>query len=296
MRFSAWIGLSAATGLIPFILAGAWMAATASSSAPKTIDLSLGMSGPVVIKAGMTARYKFTIKNKNTAYSGPVSLNLTIPASYKLTFSSYVTCNRRNEESLDCQVRNVSAEEATINMNFTVADTITCTNSGSLIARIWAPGDTNQKNNEVSRTLDYNCLSPDADLSISLTGAQSVRQGSKLTYTVKLKNNGLAAAENVRLKGSIAGSSLTTSTGSCVGGAANTVQSGDVRYPLTVVGCFFDEIPSLATKTFTLSMTAPTVRMGNTCHDKEITQAMNIVADPKWPAEQASYKTKMVCP
>ncbi|MBN2007383.1 MAG: lamin tail domain-containing protein [Anaerolineae bacterium] len=160
-------------------------------------DLAVSKRGPAIIMPGEQVTYILTLGNQGVRSAGEVRLTDTLPAL--LTFESQSTIApfsfTQTGNILEWTLATLpTGTQHTIVVTATLAEAA----AGSLRNNITATTSTRERtssNNSAGWLTTIQAL--DADLAVEKTGPMTVAPGSLLTYSIRLENIGLTAAEGV---------------------------------------------------------------------------------------------------
>ena len=195
--------------------------ATVTSNPPAAnIGVSIGSSANSIIE-GSNVTFTVMVNNAGPEAAQGVTLTVTLPAG--LAFMSTSQGSQSNG------VITVPLGDMVLGANTTVTIVAQATGLGSLHVTASVadsgPSDPTPSNNSASATVTSS--PPNADLSVVLTADhQAIAQGSQITYTATVKNNGPLDAQNVTLTVNLpAGATFVSST-------VGTNENGLVTAPL----------------------------------------------------------------
>ncbi|HEX7149892.1 MAG TPA: hypothetical protein VF618_00275 [Thermoanaerobaculia bacterium] len=210
---------------------------TINTAGTPLADLAVTKSGPATIIAGSPATYTITVTNNGPSDAVNVTLTDLVPA---LTFVSFTqlsgpafNCNT----AVQCSIATF-VNGATAAFELVVEPESSFTNT----ARVRSPtSDPTLGNNSASVTTTI----LGADLHITKSSPPGpFAGGSNLTYTIVVRNDGPAAATEVRVTDFLpAGTTLVSASPGCAGGP--------------VVTCLVGSLASGATATLNLTVTLP---------------------------------------
>ncbi|MDD5026269.1 MAG: hypothetical protein PHH13_02715, partial [Candidatus Peribacteraceae bacterium] len=165
-------------------------------------DLSIVKSGVATINRGSTLLYTITVTNLGIAQANNVVVTDRPNPMTGLVFDSQQSdsnCVLNGIEVLCNNVNLAGGASRTYTIAFTVSSAVTCNSTILNTATVsTSTPDSNEQNN-TSQTVSTTvlCPLPQADLSITKTGPQTVQRGSTVFYTLTATNAGPDTATNV---------------------------------------------------------------------------------------------------
>jgi uncharacterized repeat protein (TIGR01451 family) len=237
-------------------------------------DMSVTSSGPSSITAGTNATYTITITNNGPNPAQGVVLTDTLPAGSTLV--SFTKTAGPDSFTLG-QNGGTATQTATANIAAGSTDTFSLTVSapsslanGAAFNNTASVGETNPDSNTANNSSTTSGTvvntSPNADLAVSMSGPTSTSEGSNVTYTVTVRNNGPVGATGV---------SLADTLGSLLRFVSATTTQGTFGQSNGVVTFTIGSIASGSTATATV--TAQAIEDGSTSNSAT---ASSTSADP----------------
>jgi uncharacterized repeat protein (TIGR01451 family) len=257
---------------------------TIGNPLPST-DMAVTVSGPTSVTAGTNATYTVTITNHGPNAAHGVVLSDTLPAGS--TYGSWTLTTGTDPFTL-AQSGGVATATATADIASGGSDTFTLVvaapaglaNGAGLsdTASVGASNpDPNTSNNTATVSGSIVNDNPNADLSVSVTGPASAKEGDTVTYTIKVTNNGPSGATGVV---------LTDTLPSLLNYKSATTGQGNISASGGVVTISMGTIASGATVTATV--TAQAVEDGST---SDVASVSSSSPDPNTANNNASAST-----
>ncbi|TAE27767.1 MAG: DUF11 domain-containing protein [Cytophagales bacterium] len=225
-----------------------------------TPDLSLSITGPTTLTAGVTSTYSLDIFNGGgAATTGTISLTTLLPQglAYSGSIGAGWTCNSTTLSNGNVQVACsgnptiLASGTNSLSLNLTAASSLA---SATFSALVLGGGETNTANNTASRAVNV-VAGPAADLTFSLIGSSNLTAGVASSFTAQVTNSGAAASS-----GAISTTVLLPNGFSYAGGAAagwsvvsTTLGNGNIQ----IVGNNSASIGVGASSAFTFLATPP---------------------------------------
>ena len=248
-------------------------------------DLAITKTGtPSAVLAGNNITYTITVKNNGPAAAANVTLTDTLPANTTVVSIAAVpaagwTCPAPSGGTQTCTNPSVASGASTV---FTLILKVTAgTPPGTVIlnsANIASSTTTDPTNANNTATSSSTVVSPtQADVSIIKTASpEPVNQGTNLTYTLQVTNNGPAIAQGVTVTDVLPSQVIFTSVfipasqGTCSYTAGTTTVSCNLR-SLSVGGLVIITINVNAATFSSATLSSNTATVATTSSDPNLT-------------------------
>lgn|GEM_PF-3867133 len=162
------------------------------SPAPVTADVALGMNvNPTTANIGDSVAYTLTATNNGPLSASNVTITQTLPTG--ITFVSSPNCTAVGQ-IINCGLGTLSnGTSSSVTVNAQISQSGTLTSTASVNA---SESDSNTSNNNASASVAVNAVDVDLNLGMSVS-SNTPAEGSTVTYTVTLSNNGANPATNI---------------------------------------------------------------------------------------------------
>ncbi len=202
-------------------------------------------SQPDLFIPGQTVTYTLLVGNSGPDVSG-AKVGDTLPSGLSnVTWRCTGTCTANGTGNLNDTVNLPMGSQ----LRYTITAKVSTALTGSLIntATITAPSGVVDVNPNDNSSVKNNRLSPQADVSVNLTGPTQAMRGAVVTYTLVVSNAGPSDAPNTKIVArlSLSGTTwtcLATSGSTCGNGTGNVSDTANLlangRATYTIVGTF----------------------------------------------------------
>jgi uncharacterized repeat protein (TIGR01451 family) len=220
-----------------------------SSSVTTTVstaaDLAVIKSGPANIVAGTQATYTITLTDKGPSDAQSVSLSDALPSGLTRVsekqlsgpdvFTDTSTGNTASFSATSVVAGNTDTFQVVALAASNLANGSTLTDTASVTSPTFDPNTTNNSSSVTSTVV---AAANSADLAVTKSGPAVVTAGTPVTYTLKLTNNGPAAAQTVILSDLLPNDLLLLSEKQLGGPDAftNTSTGNTPRFSATTMG------------------------------------------------------------